>query len=146
MCQWLWVIAVNRRIVTSMALLALLFLAVVGTLSVYAAEDSWVSKASMHEARSGVGTAVMNGKIYVIGGTNQEGFRATNEEYDPETNTWTFEAPMPTARSAFGIAVYQNKIYCIGGYTNGFSATGVNEVYDQQLTLGRPRRLCLQLE
>jgi hypothetical protein len=37
---------------------------------------------------------------------------------------------MPTARSAFGIAVYQDKIYCIGGYTDGFSATGVNEVYN----------------
>jgi N-acetylneuraminic acid mutarotase len=129
MCQWLWVIAVNRRIVTSMILSALLFLAVVGTLSVYA-EDSWVPKAPMHEARSGVGTAVVNGKIYAIGGTNQEGFRATNEEYDPETNTWTFKASMPTPRSYFGIAVYQNKIYCIGGYADGFSATGVNEVYD----------------
>jgi N-acetylneuraminic acid mutarotase len=130
MCQWLWVIAVNRRVATSVILSALLFLAVVGTLSVYAAEDSWVSKTPMHEARSGLGTAVVNGKIYAIGGTNQEGFLATNEEYDPETNTWTFKASMPTARSTFGIAVYQNKIYCIGGYTNGFSATGINEVYD----------------
>jgi N-acetylneuraminic acid mutarotase len=123
------VITVNRRIAASFTLLALLFSTVAGTLSVYAAEDSWVLKASMHEARSGLGVAVVNGKIYAIGGAGNSGFLATNEEYDPATRTWTFKAPMPTSRSSFGIAVYQNKIYCIGGYIPG-GATGVNEVYD----------------
>jgi len=97
---------------------------------VRAAEYSWTTKAEMPTARSGLGVAVVKEKIYAIGGTNQGGFSATTEEYDPATNTWTFKTPMPTARSAFGIAVYQNKIYCIGGYADGFSATGVNEVYD----------------
>jgi N-acetylneuraminic acid mutarotase len=83
----------------------------------------------MHDVRTSVGMAVVNGKIYAIGGANQEGFRATNEEYDPATNNWTFKAPMPTPRSAFGVALYHNKIYCIGGYIPG-GATGVNEVYD----------------
>jgi hypothetical protein len=83
----------------------------------------------MHETRSGVGVAVVNGKIYAIGGAGNGGFNAFNEEYDPATNTWTFEAPMPTPRSSFGIAVYQNKIYCIGGYIPG-GATEANEVYD----------------
>lgn len=75
---------------------------------------------------------MVKGKIYAIGGATNEGFCATTEEYDPETNIWTFKKPMPTARSAFGIAVFQDKIYCIGGYTSFASApaTGVNEVYD----------------
>jgi N-acetylneuraminic acid mutarotase len=68
---------------------------------------------------------VVNGKIYAIGGDNL----ATNEEYDPTTDTWTFKASMPTPRARFGIAVYENKIYCIGGQ-NGSGDTGVNEVYD----------------
>lgn len=92
-------------------------------------EDSWVSKAPIQQARSGLGVAVVNGKIYAIGGANQEGFCVTTEEYDPATNTWTSKASMPTARSAFGIAIYQNKIYCIGGYAGDFSATGDNEAY-----------------
>ena len=107
-----------------------LSLAVAGSsFGVEVVEDSWVSKAPMREGRTGVGLSVVNGKIYAIGGANQDGFRATNEEYDPGTNTWTFKAPMPTPRSAFGIAVYQNKIYCIGGYIPG-GATGTTEVYD----------------
>jgi N-acetylneuraminic acid mutarotase len=109
------------------------------------AENSWVSKAPMHAARSGLGVAVVNGKIYAIGGSPESGFApslypsndypasassvGTNEEYDPETDTWTYKASMPTPRLAFGIAVYKNKIYCIGGQANG-SYTGISEVYD----------------
>ncbi len=120
-----------KRTTTKLTLVsALLNLVVAGALSVYAAEDSWASKAPMQQARGCLGVAVVNGKIYAIGGVSSNGFCATNEEYDPTANTWAFKAPMPTPRSVFGIAVYQNKIYCIGGYTNGFSATGVNEVYD----------------
>jgi len=115
-----------------------------------AAEDSWVSKAPMHVARSNLGVAVVNGKIYAIGGSTASGtyrpdcfaggFVGTNEEYDPATDTWTTKASMPTPRDDFAIAAYQNKIYCIGGaigYTvdemsgfYGYIASGVNEVYD----------------
>jgi N-acetylneuraminic acid mutarotase len=108
-------------------------------------EDSWTSKAPMHEARSSLGVAVVNGKIYAIGGSTRSGGSGnqlgplpviggvvgTNEEYDPVTDTWTYKASMPTPREGFGVAVYQNKIYCIGGgvYTTS-GETGVNEVYD----------------
>lgn len=94
------------------------------------AEDSWVSKASMQVARSSLGVAVVNGKIYAIGGHAENGIVATNEEYDPATDIWVFKKPMPTPRSYFPIVAFQNKIYCIGGYLNNGSVTGVNEVYD----------------
>ena len=122
---------VDRK-VTLIILLILcsMLVALPNTEIVRAAEDSWVSKAPMHEARSGLGVAVVNDKIYAIGGSGKGGFCAFNEEYDPETDTWTFKASMPTPRSLFGIAVYQDKIYCIGGYTIEGAGTDVNEVYD----------------
>jgi N-acetylneuraminic acid mutarotase len=114
----------------------------------YATEDSWATKAPMQQARSGLGVAAVNGKIYAIGGSNASGFApsihgswifggnisnynllGTNEEYNPETDTWTYKASMPTPRIIFATAVYQNKIYCIGGKTSD-GYTGVNEVYD----------------
>jgi hypothetical protein len=119
------------RTALAIFILLLLFSEVSGTLFTNATDPAWVSKAAMQEPRSGLGVAVVYGKIYAIGGAGATGFSSTNEEYDPATNTWTFKAPMPTPRSAFGIAVYGNKIYCVGGYTNSsVPATAVNEVYD----------------
>jgi parallel beta-helix repeat protein len=110
--------------------------------SVDVTSDSWTSKAPMQAARSRLGVAEVNGKIYAIGGDNArllayQSIEAgigevvnTNEEYNPETDTWVFKAPMPTPRCSFAVAVYENKIYCIGGYINGVNVTGVNQVYD----------------
>ncbi len=106
------------------------------------AENSWASKAPMKVARGSLGLAVVNGKIYAIGGSTYSGIWpatngivGTNEEYDPATDTWTYKKSMPIPRYGFAIVVYQNKIYCIGGVT-GYSTstgrliTGANQVYD----------------
>jgi hypothetical protein len=98
-------------------------------------ENTWTEKAPMHQARESLGVAVVDGKIYAIGGWSEKGVAVgTNEEYDPKTDSWTYKATMPTARYNFAIAVCQNKIYCIGGCTKatdeGQTATTANEVYD----------------
>jgi len=127
----------RRAVLILLLVLCSLLVALPNTEIVRAAEDSWVSKAPMQEARIGLGIAVVNDKIYAIGGVGPGGgtggFCAFNEEYDPATDTWTFKASMPTPRSLFGIAVYQDRIYCMGGYTLvGLVGvkTDVNEVYD----------------
>jgi len=101
--------------------------------------DSWATKTPMHEARGGLGVAVVNGKIYAIGGSTRAGspeqytggFVGTNEEYDPETDTWTLKRPMPTPRAYFRVEVVNGKIYCIGGLTTDHAVpTCAFEVYD----------------
>jgi N-acetylneuraminic acid mutarotase len=92
--------------------------------------SSWTTMTPLPAARGGVGIAVVAGKIYVIGGLNENNQPvSTTEEYDPQTNGWTSKMPMPTPRSGFAITVYQNKIYCIGG-TVGNGYIGNNEVFD----------------
>ena len=113
-------------------------------------ENTWVPKAPMPQARAGLGVAVVDGKIYAIGGTTASGtyppdcfnggFVATNEQYDPATDTWTTKASMPTPRDYFAIAAYGNKVYCIGGAVgfrvdertgfHSYNTSGVIEVYD----------------
>lgn len=102
--------------------------------AVLAAEDSWTTLIPMPTPRS-AGLAVVDGKIYAIGGFNGSNYLNTTEMYDPKTDTWITKQPMPTARHSFAIATYENKIYVIGGifrpndfFTSGY--TGVNEVYD----------------
>ncbi len=111
----------------------------------------------MNHARAYLGVAVVDGKIYAIGGDEgsetgncMTGTAMTNnvvnytEEYDPAQNIWTQKADMPTKRALFGTAVYGGKIFCIGGYNGATVVTGpeswdwkteyydvvANEVYD----------------
>ena len=112
--------------------------------------NTWAESAPMDLARSYFGAAVLDGKIYAIGGCNQAatggndvlpaqsytgGDIGANEVYDPAAGNWTSESPMPTPREGFAVAVFQGKIYCIGGSTqeppyDWFGAVGLNEVYD----------------
>jgi N-acetylneuraminic acid mutarotase len=98
-----------------------------------AVTDTWVSKEPMPTARTFLGAAEVNGKIYAIGGFSDLN---NTEEYDPLTDNWTIKAAMPSPRFGFAIVVYQDKIYCIGGLTSrgaplGSSViTGAIEVYD----------------
>ncbi|MFZ7137264.1 MAG: Kelch repeat-containing protein [archaeon] len=94
----------------------------------YAAEGSWYVRQQMPTARSGLGVAVVDGKIYAIDGNNYLTYYNVTEMYDPDFNIWVTKASMPTARTNFGIAVVDNKIYVIGG-----GETKINEVYDPQM-------------
>lgn len=74
----------------------------------------WRTKASMPTPRLEAGAAVVNGKIYVVGGFSGSAL-TTTEEYDPVTDTWTTKADMLTARRSPVVAAANNKIYAIGG-------------------------------
>jgi N-acetylneuraminic acid mutarotase len=77
-----------------------------------AQEDTWTAKADMPSARLGLATAVVNGKIYAIGGS---GAMAVVEQYNPGANTWTEKADMPTARAYLAASAVNGIIYAIGG-------------------------------
>ncbi len=93
--------------------------------------DYWTNRADMPTARRYLGSATVDGKIYVIGGYGGPGgtYLATNECYDPVTDTWETKASMPTARNGLAVVALGGKIYAIGGY-DGSDEVAVNEVYD----------------
>ena len=131
----------NKSILCRIFVVSIIFLVSLSPLTIQdvkaQTENTWTSLAPMQVERGLLGVAVVNKKIYAIGGLPGSGSSpiATNEEYNPTTNTWTFKEPMPTPRSKFAITTYDNKIYCIGGLTYTldpveYVLTGVNEVYD----------------
>ena len=89
----------------------------------------WFYKRELPSPRYGFGTAVVNGKIYVIGGTDGANYMNEVLEYDPLWDTWTRKADMPTARSDLAVTAWNNKIYAIGGKSS-FDIFDKNEVYD----------------
>jgi N-acetylneuraminic acid mutarotase len=113
------------------------------------AADSWKALAPVPTKRGSPVAAVVNGKIYVIGGaaqhpgssepavlpTRPHRALATNEVYDPATNRWETRSAMPTARNHAAVGVVNNKIYVIGGrlgaaFIGVASNTDVVEEYD----------------
>jgi N-acetylneuraminic acid mutarotase len=94
--------------------------------------DTWTTKAPMTTARQHFKTAVVNGKIYAIGGLSTNitsSVLNSVEVYDPATNTWTVKASMNTSRHYHELAVINNKIYVVGGSTTNTTTNSV-EVYD----------------
>ncbi len=94
-----------------------------------AQEDTWTAKADMPTARAGLATAVVNGKIYAIGGF---GAMAAVEQYNPGANTWTEKADMPTARVFLAASAVNGIIYAIGGDAvgGGMDPLSTVEAYD----------------
>ena len=77
--------------------------------------EDWIPMASMNIERNPY-VAVVNNKIYAVGGYNNEmGSLATNEEYDPLNDLWTIKTSMPTARNGAPVAAANGKVYAIGG-------------------------------
>ncbi len=90
---------------------------------------TWATKTPMPTARDAVGTSVVNGIIYAVGGINGGGtYLGTVEAYDPASDTWTTKASMPTARFALSTIAVNGIIYAVGGANNGLLATV--EAYD----------------
>jgi N-acetylneuraminic acid mutarotase len=108
-------------------------------------KNSWEYKADMPTARGALAAEFVNGTLYAIGGDSTilytsdkqydpEGVVATNEAYDPKTDTWMEKSPMFTTRDHLTSAVVDGKIYAIGGrqpeQSPLFKDLDVNEVYD----------------
>ena len=58
--------------------------------------------------------AVLDGKLYAVGGYNDGGTLSSVERYDP-AHAWEAVAPMATARSRLAVAVLDGKLYVMGG-------------------------------
>lgn len=113
------------------------------------AADEWKALAPMPSKRGAAAAAVVNGKIYVIGGAGvmsgstevvihparRHMVMGNVEEYDPTTNSWRARTALPTPRNHHVVAAVAGKIYVIGGrigaaFITSGSNTDVVEAYD----------------
>lgn len=94
--------------------------------------NTWTEMPGMPEPRLGFSTSVVNGKIYVIGGT-PDAFNISASmvmEYDPDTKIWTRKADMLTPRATHTASVVNGKIYVIGGTDEKRANLATVEEYD----------------
>jgi N-acetylneuraminic acid mutarotase len=88
--------------------------------------DSWEQKTPNPTNRTSLQANVVDGKIYLIGGAILGGANfhthavASNEVYDPATDSWSKMEPMHTAVKNYASAVLDDKIYIMGGQTGDY--------------------------
>lgn len=94
--------------------------------------SSWTLGEEMLTNRTEITAAVLDDKIYVIGGADYRADGAVNtvEIYDPNTNQWTNGAPLPYDLDHAPSVVYNGKIYVIGGFLQDKITTNKVLIYD----------------
>ena len=90
----------------------------------------WEEKANLPTPRWGLATAVVNGKIYAIGGQDNTPDVNKVEVYDPKRDTWDVINSVPTGRIWLAASVVKGKIYVIGGTKDNLTALAAMEEYD----------------
>ena len=82
-----------------------------------------------------LGAAVFNNKIYVAGGSDEDGeVLRSGEVYDPNTDTWSRIDDMKSKRFGGSLAVIKGQLVAIGGRSNWSHTPPVStiEVYDKE--------------
>lgn len=72
--------------------------------------------------------AVVNGKIYLLGGRtvyNPLDYNTTVHVYDPQTNTWSTAGTVPYAAEHSSATAIGNTIYLVGGANDGNSSLSI---------------------
>jgi len=97
--------------------------------------SQWIDRAPLPGGgRQEVGAALLDGRIYVIGGfTEQNSGSARADAYDVAKDEWTQVANLPSARNHIGAGAAAGRVYAIGGFTgSSFNPTADVFRYDPQ--------------
>jgi N-acetylneuraminic acid mutarotase len=96
----------------------------------------WAGKAPMPTARWSAHAGVLDGMLYVVGGSSAATLAVT-EAYDPATNTWVSRAPLPrwdggeAGRYSGAAGVIDGKLYLAGGWRRAPALpSNILQIYD----------------
>jgi len=99
-------------------------------------EPPWATKSPMPTTRPGFASAVLGGRIYILGGRDAtapvipQPPVTTVEVYDPLTDSWSTAPSMPIAVSEPMAAAINGKLYVVGGHDDFGLETDVVQEFD----------------
>ena len=102
--------------------------------------NTWETLSPMSEARHGVASAVLNGKLYAIGGHGL----SSVEIYDPSTESWSTGPSLPSEVNHGTAITVNGKIY-LDWWSNS-SDQNINQVlcFDPSQINGQLKQTCQQ--
>jgi DNA-binding CsgD family transcriptional regulator len=104
---------------------------VTGGVDIYdPSSNGWLAGPAKPTPVSNVAGALLNGRVYVPGGTTSTG-NVTNvlEVYDPAAGAWESRSPMPVSLAGYALAALEGKLILFGGWDGG-SYRAETYVYD----------------
>lgn len=110
--------------------------------------NAWTQGADMPGGRNHHAVALLDGKLYVLGGYNFSCCgnypwpygNTNNWRYDPKSNAWTVLAPIPRRMGAGMAAAFEGRIYVFAGTDTGaFNSNGSVQEYDPATDTWRSR-------
>ena len=118
-------------------------LLITGTLSSFifsptqvSAQGTWKQLSVTPITRTENSAALLDGKIYVLGGFTPKGTTTRVDVWNPTSNNWSIANPLPQALHHTTAVVVNGKIYVIGGFKSGFWKP-VNTTYEYDPDLQR---------
>ncbi|MDD3803738.1 MAG: Ig-like domain-containing protein [bacterium] len=107
--------------------------AIISDVQFYSPDSGWNLVTTLPTAVCGASCAIIDNKLYVVGGTLDSSFGTTVnyvQIYDIAGNSWSSGTAMPTSLFAFGGGYSNGKIYVVGGSMNSaFPSYCYNYVY-----------------
>jgi N-acetylneuraminic acid mutarotase len=81
------------------------------------ASDKWLSAAALPRGANHVGVAVLNGKVYAIGGFTGQNHTPHDEcfVFDPAADSWRKIASLPRPCGAIALVAVAGRVHAIGG-------------------------------
>ena len=88
----------------------------------------WTTGPRLPRPLCGYALAAVEGKLYLFGGWDGQGYRAETLVYSPGSATWQAATPMPAGRAYMGAAIVDENVVIVGG-SNG-TPLATNEIYE----------------
>jgi N-acetylneuraminic acid mutarotase len=80
-------------------------------------EHGWTLGSPMPTPRTEIAAAIMDGKIYIVGGKTKTELTDVVEVYDPSSDTWSTNiSRLPLPIDHIGLDTYNGKLYAVGGF------------------------------
>jgi N-acetylneuraminic acid mutarotase len=104
--------------------------------------DTWIEKTAIPVAVNGAALAVVDGRIFVLGGEagpfGSAGWNDFNQVYDVQNDEWSTATPVPVAFDAASAGATTGvfapkRIYVFGGFTEAsYTPRNLTQVYDPE--------------
>ncbi len=108
------------------------FQASVGAFAYDPEEDTWTPLTPMPTARGAHGAAVVDGRVYLVGGVGADGdLLAEVDVYDIGAGTWSRGPALPAPREHLGVTVHDGAVYAVAGRQGSLTTNmGTTSVLD----------------